>query len=52
MIAEIARFLRANPGAKGREIARQLGLDKGVVNSLLSTRTPRHLLMMMSSAGH
>ncbi|MGI0813201.1 ATP-binding protein [Pseudomonas aeruginosa] len=35
MIAEIARFLRANPGAKGREIARQLGLDKGVVNSLL-----------------
>lgn len=35
MIAEIARFLRANPGAKGREIARQLGLEKGVVNSLL-----------------
>ncbi len=35
MIAQIARFLRSNPGAKGREIARQLGLEKGVVNSLL-----------------
>lgn len=35
MIAEIARFLRSNPGAKGKEIARQLGMEKGTVNSLL-----------------
>lgn len=35
MIAEITRFLRSNPGVKGREIARQLGLEKGMVNSLL-----------------
>ncbi|HBO2993428.1 TPA: ATP-binding protein [Pseudomonas aeruginosa] len=35
MIAEIAQFLRSNPGTKGKEIARQLGLEKGAVNSLL-----------------
>lgn len=35
MIAEIVRFLRLNPGTKGREIARQLGVEKGAVNSLL-----------------
>ncbi|CAI8714687.1 ATP-binding protein [Pseudomonas chlororaphis] len=35
MIADIVRFLRSNPGAKGREIARQLGLEKGDVNSIL-----------------
>ena len=35
MIAEIVRFLRVNPGTKGREIARQLGVEKGAVNSLL-----------------
>ena len=35
MIAEIVRFLRLNPGTKGREIARQLGVEKGTVNSLL-----------------
>lgn len=35
MIAEIVRFLRLNPGTKEREFARQLGVEKGAVNSLL-----------------
>lgn len=35
MIAEVVRFLRLNPGTKEREFARQLGVEKGAVNSLL-----------------
>lgn len=39
MIADIERFLRSNPGTKAKELARQLGLEKGAVNSLLH-KTP------------
>lgn len=35
MIADIERFLRSNPGAMAKEIARHLGTQKSVVNPLL-----------------
>lgn len=35
MIADIERFLRSNPGAMAKEIARHLGTQKSVVNPIL-----------------
>lgn len=43
MIADIERFLRSNPGAMAKEIARHLGTQKSVVNPLLYRHTATFL---------